>query len=162
MCVCGLKGCSCLHAAVRSHQLEVVRWILHKVHPEYKNWLLIAATTGEAETPLHAAAITGNLRSLKVLIKAGQTLEGPSAHLHLIGCTPLHCAAMGGHQSIADELIGARPALLTARDNNGNTPSFWAEKRGHLKFAAHLRALEDAHAADGKPAVAEEVPPLDA
>jgi ankyrin repeat protein len=132
---------------------------LQSKHP---NALIEHFGSGLATTPLHAAAITGNLRSLKVLIKGGQTLEPPGVHCHLVGCTPLHCAAMGGHQSIADELVAARPALLAAKDNFGNTPSFWAEKRGHLKFASHLRALEEAHEADGKPVAVEQVPPLDA
>ena len=107
-----------------------------------------------ASTPLHAAAITGNLRSLRVLLRAGEAIDGPRAQLHLIGCTPLHCAAMGGHATIAEVLCEANPKLLTLKDDNGTLPSWWAERRGHTDFAAKLRALEEAAAAgaDAPPA----------
>ena len=96
-----------------------------------------------ATTPLHAAAITGNLRSLKVLLKAGCAVDGPRAQLHITRATPVHCAAMGGHRTVCDTLLDANPSLVGVRDRFGHTPAWWAERRGHADLARRLRDLEE-------------------
>ena len=47
------------------------------------------------------------------------------------GCTPLHCAAAGGHLNICRVLVdaGARTSRL---DHNGRSPAEYARSAGHL------------------------------
>ena len=63
--------------------------------------------------------------------------------------TPLHCAAMCGHEEIAERLLaaGASPA---ATDKFKRTASEWAARRGHGALAATLESsLRKAKAAAG-------------
>ena len=77
--------------------------------------------------------------------------DEPRAQVHRSSCTPLHCAAMGGHMTVAMRLLEARPGLISIKDTKGKTPAWWAARRGHTVLAATLRALE-AKAADAKAA----------
>ena len=86
-----------------------------------------------------------------MLLQAGAKIDGPRAQVHRSSCTPLHCAAMGGHMTVAMRLLEARPGLISIKDTKGKTPAWWAARRGHTVLAATLRALE-AKAADAKAA----------
>jgi hypothetical protein len=82
--------------------------------------LLEAAKTGQVGT-------VQKLLSPKVSPKAKDT----------DGRTPLHLAAMGGHQAIAETLLRAG-AEINALDNQGKTPLDLAETGGHSGLAKFL------------------------
>ena len=93
-------------------------------------------------TALHVAAFTGNLRSLEVLLAAGAATEGPRTQFHMLRCTPVHLAAMAGHDAVAERLLVANPELVRVRDRKGRLPSWWARRRGHAALATRLAQLE--------------------
>ena len=95
--------------------------------------------------PIHDAALRGDLTALRHMLNADSLL----VHVRdSLGATPLHYAALGGHQGIVDVLSG-RNASVDARDVYGSTPLHYA-MRGGPRFPA----LEGAFIrADGRDAV---------
>jgi ankyrin repeat protein len=76
-------------------------------------------------TPLHVAAVRGDLEELEALLAAG---ANPGARGEL-GNTPLHEAVGQGHRAIAERLLKAGADRHVANDN-GLTPLQLAEMFG--------------------------------
>ena len=92
-------------------------------------------------SPLHIAALTGNLRAVEMLLEYG---ADPTCEMHKRKLTPLHNAAMKGHASCVDALLRHAPAgvnLAARKDYLGRTPDRWAAKRGYTELAARLKRL---------------------
>ena len=106
-------------------------------------------------TALHVAAFTGNLRSLEVLLKADAAIAGPRTQIHMLKCTPVHCAAMGGHDAVAERLLVANPELVKVKDRKGRLPSWWARRRGHAALATRLAQLEASPSGSQAPSAGE-------
>jgi len=97
--------------------------------------VFIAMALSSRATALHAAALTGNIGAVNLLLKYG---ADPSSIVHSHRVTPLHLAAYNGHNTIVDRLLGAgSPA--SARDSRGRTPAAWAIRRGHVGLAQRLQ-----------------------
>ena len=99
---------------------------------------------------LHAAAFSGNLGAINMLLAYGAR----QTQMHARKMTPMHCAALGGHESCIDALLMHAPDGVnhaTIKDATGRTPAKWAAKRGHKELAARLKLLEaeGKHAKDG-------------
>ena len=89
--------------------------------------LLIAAAHGVADAgPAHDAAHRGDLTALRQLLNADSMFVYARDTL---GATPLHYAALGGHQGVVDFLVG-RNAPVDARDAYGSTPLHYAMRGG--------------------------------
>ena len=92
---------------------------------------------------------------------AGAEVSGPRTTIHLLKCTPLHCAAMGGHSAVVELLLVANPELPAVRDRRGKTAAWWAARAGHTALAERLKALEPGKAkGKTKYQVAPEPPPV--
>ena len=103
------------------------------IHDKMGNWYC---------SPLHMAALTGNLGAVEMLLDYGAK---PESQMHKRQLTPLHLAAMGGHDSCVDALLrkaSARVNLAAIRDSKGLTPAYRAARRGHAELAARLARLE--------------------
>ncbi|XP_042225932.1 ankyrin-3-like isoform X2 [Homarus americanus] len=90
-------------------------------------------------TPLHQAAITGNLQLVRLLCDH-------RADLHLTsnqdeGRTALHLAARAGHRNIV-ELLLARGAQVNVLDDHGRTPLHLAAEAGHTNIVKSLIECE--------------------
>jgi ankyrin repeat protein len=89
-------------------------------------------------TPLHEAAWCGNRETATLLasavVKAGGTIDP----VNTVGQTPLHFAALKGHEDVALVLLrnGANP---TACDRHGQTPVGMAVDHRHRTLAALLQ-----------------------
>ena len=94
-----------------------------------------------SHTPLRGAAITGQLKMVKMLLKNEADPNQPSAK----GLTPLMGAARSGHMAIVD-LLCASGATPGAMNEFGETARAVAEARGHVLIAESLRAHESAAA----------------
>jgi hypothetical protein len=82
------------------------------------------------------AANGGHLDAARWLIEHGAEAR-PRPPFH-DGVTPLHGAALRGHEALVELLI-AHGADLTARDGNfDSTPAGWATHAGHVALAARL------------------------
>jgi peptide-methionine (S)-S-oxide reductase len=98
-----------------------------------------AAGEDERRIALALAAQHGRTQAVQALLEAGAdpaSFTPPPGHSH---ATPLHQAALAGHEDIA-QLLLAHGARLDLRDilYNG-TPADWAEHNHFEKLAAQLR-----------------------
>lgn len=97
-------------------------------------------TNGMDCSALHAAAFSGNLGAVNMLLEYG----AKQSQMHSRRMTPMHCAALGGHESCIDALLRHAPDgvnLAAIKDMTGRTPTQWAAKRGHDELAARLKRL---------------------
>jgi ankyrin repeat protein len=101
--------------------------------------LVSAAGPEERHRALALAAQLGRLKIVEMLLDAGEdpdrfNLAGMHAH-----ATPLHHAALAGHEDVV-RLFVSRGARLDIADTIWNsTPCGWAEYAGHRSLAAYLR-----------------------
>ena len=95
--------------------------------------LSTTASCGE----IHDAAKTGDVETIRVLLKANPELVNNRDNP--VGWTPLHVAAQAGHKEVA-ELLLANRADVNAKDNRGMTPLHWAAQAGHKEVAELLLA----------------------
>ena len=91
------------------------------------------------QTAAHAAAGAGFTKVLRLLIAAG---ADPMAR-NIVGRTPLHRAAEGGHLDCIALLLGDARVRVEVCDNNGNGALYLAASAGQL---AALQAIEAAGA----------------
>jgi hypothetical protein len=105
--------------------------------------LLPAASNEDRHRALAAAAQFGHVDIVRLLLDAG---EDPSRynpggfHSH---STPLHQAALAGHEEVA-RLLVERGARLDIRDVLWNgTPADWAHHNGHTELGDYLRTLKN-------------------
>ena len=88
----------------------------------------------EGRTPLHLAALKGDIGTVKVLISAGADIHA----LNEEGATPLHLAAKGGHSEVVRILIEAgADATANVSDNSGNTDAMRRSRR-KMKFTERV------------------------
>ena len=91
---------------------------------------------------LHLAALSGNLGAVELLLEHGAK---PESQVHMRRMTPMHCAALAGHESCVDALLRRQPVglnLAAFKDAKGRTPATLAKKRGYVELAARLKQLE--------------------
>lgn len=100
------------------------------------------ASDRERSVALALAAQHGRAECVRALLEAGADAAGftpPPGHSH---ATPLHQAALIGHEEIAQLLLahGAHPGMRDVLF--GSTPAGWAEHNGFHELAARLREHE--------------------
>jgi ankyrin repeat protein len=78
-------------------------------------------------TPLHAAAVGGQLKAARILLQHNADIEAQD----IDGWTPLHSASACGHPSLARLLLGYG-VNVNARDKHGSTPLHLASHRTSL------------------------------
>jgi len=99
---------------------------------------LLISIQAAGASPIHDAAHRGDLTSLRTLLNADSLLVHARDSL---GATPLHFAALGGHQGVVEFLLG-RNAAVDARDDYGSTPLHYA-MRGGPRYPAIEGAFVD-------------------
>ena len=100
-------------------------------------FVLLVASRAYADrgerTPLHAAAVSGDAKAVKVLVDAGAALEAQDHRKR----RPLHWAAYKGHTEATTVLCEAG-ASLEAADDYKKTPLHLAAEQGHAEAAKVL------------------------
>ncbi len=98
------------------------------------------ASAGDRHRAFALATQLGHLEITRLLLDAGEDANRhhpPGMHAH---ATPLHHAALGGHDAVVRLLVD-RGARLDLKDTIYQaTPDGWAEHAGHRAIAAYLRA----------------------
>ena len=105
----------------------------------------VSNTEGHTITPLIAAVQSGNLESVKVLLKYGADIEGrgdfkyvfkdhPFHSVSFEGCTPLFVAAVNGNVEILSCLLDSGADLNAVANTEGHTitPLIFAVQNGDL------------------------------
>jgi ankyrin repeat protein len=97
------------------------------------------------DTPLHVAAVWGDINAIRILVESGAILDAPGEY----GYTPLHDAIGQGNVEAA-LLLAAFGARLDTPNDDGRTPLDIARDCGP-DFAASLEAARAANAKEKGP-----------
>ncbi|ETV92503.1 hypothetical protein H310_13188 [Aphanomyces invadans] len=123
------NGCTPLHAAAASGQLEVVQWLLNV--PEMK-----PAVDDSGQTALHYAAFYGHLEVVLALVEHGIPLNLKDK----FGRTPHIAAALNGHLDVVKFLVEewVHPIDINSIDEYGGTCLHWAASKGRKDVVQYL------------------------
>jgi ankyrin repeat protein len=100
----------------------------------------VTAVDEFGRTPLHYAAVEGDLASVRRLVRDGADVNAQDKQ----GWSPLHCAAQGKSAEVTSALL-ASGANLEARDAWGNTP-LWRAVSASRGNGDAIRVLRSAGA----------------
>ena len=156
--------------AALNENLDSVKMLLrYKADTEARGTVKVDNQVIESCTPLWAAAATGHLDVVKLLIERNANVDGRTltnstplraaayvGRLDIVSWlvengadvnarnnlenTPLMVACYNGHMPVVTYLI-ERGANVDFQDKQGNTVLHWAAKKGHLEIATKLLAL---------------------
>lgn len=123
-------GCSALHGAAASGQLDVVQWM--GAHGNV-DW---SATDHDDQTALHYAAFYGHLEVVQFLVENGVPLDAPDKFGRLAHCS----AAINGHLDVVTYLLEEcqSPIDINAVDEYGGTCLHWAASKGRKEVIQYL------------------------
>ncbi|XP_060064137.1 uncharacterized protein LOC132544543 [Ylistrum balloti] len=99
-------GRTFIFSAVMYNQCDVLHYLINRVKPAID--VNQAADTGN--TPLHAAANTGNNRLVEILLRC-PNISVNSINPQCEDATPLHLAVMHGHKTVVEMLVKAKADL---------------------------------------------------
>ncbi|MEJ2720670.1 MAG: ankyrin repeat domain-containing protein [bacterium] len=116
-----------IHDFARAGDLEQVKVLVEQAPA------LVNATNAEEETPLHLAAMSGNLELVEFLVANGAAVDARNN----VNQSPLLYAAYTGDVKICRFLI-EQGAEVDYRDARGNTPLDFAAREGGLDVVALL------------------------
>jgi ankyrin repeat protein len=91
-------------------------------------------------SPLHRAALAGDIESVKALVSQGANVNVKSSPLNntMSASTPLDSAVWGGHLAVVQFLV-SKGANINTKDHRGNTPLHSAVWRGgHIEIIKFL------------------------
>jgi len=108
-------------------QLKVVRRNRALPCPRFNS--VINFQNYDGNSPLHLAAVEGQLDIVKSLVTAGAYVNLPN----LDGLTPLHAAIQAGRADIAQFLI-LNGIFINQQDIEGDTPLHWAIRHGQYQM----------------------------
>ncbi|EGZ27961.1 hypothetical protein PHYSODRAFT_470587 [Phytophthora sojae] len=123
-------GCSALHGAAASGQLDVVQWMGAHCSVDW------SATDHDDQTALHYAAFYGHLEVVQLLVEHGVPLDAPDKFGRLAHCS----AAINGHLDVVAYLLEEcpRPIDINAVDEYGGTCLHWAASKGRKEVIQYL------------------------
>ncbi|XP_076812155.1 uncharacterized protein LOC143459076 isoform X2 [Clavelina lepadiformis] len=104
-------------------------------HKKVKN--LLDVPDRHDNTPLHAAADSGNITIVKMLLNAGATIDLKNEDEQ----TPLHLAAENGSVKIVKELVSRKKEIVHDDDEGANTPLHLAALSGRQHCVRELVRL---------------------
>ena len=97
-----------------------------------KTLVKLGKLDNKLDEDLAAAASEGNVAETDKLLALGAKVNSTSS-----GKTPLHWAAQGCHEKVAERLLNAE-AQVDAKDEGGRTPLHWAARSEKCKKLAEL------------------------
>ena len=118
-CPCRVAFQTPLHCAVRSDSISTVQALV-------ENGAMVNVVDQEGLTPLHVAVKHGNLELVRYLLDHGAVINVTEDHY---GANEMHVAAATGQKDIAALLI-KNGIDLSAKDNDGKTPLYYATYHG--------------------------------
>ncbi|PQQ13128.1 hypothetical protein Pyn_19794 [Prunus yedoensis var. nudiflora] len=113
----GVNGVTALHAVV-THKSELAIKTLESMILENGDAIKEADAIGW--TPLHYAALKGNLEATELLL-LGKHDGSASYMLDKSGMSALHVAALAGHEEVMEKLIRRHPDICDLVNHKGQT-----------------------------------------
>ncbi|PIN00231.1 26S proteasome regulatory complex, subunit PSMD10 [Handroanthus impetiginosus] len=104
--------------------------------------LFSITTTKTMNNELYKATIEGNTASLLNLLNQDELiLDRPTSTTPLLE-TPLHLAALLGHEQLASQLLSRKPQLALELDSRRSSPLHLAAAKGHVGIVKALLRVE--------------------
>ncbi|XP_052832301.1 uncharacterized protein LOC106883157 isoform X3 [Octopus bimaculoides] len=126
-------------AQMRHDESKLIRQLRQLIKHDCSLACLVFSTDIEGWTPIHACALRGSRRLLKLMLRAKVDINirmghpsGLPAH-----CSLLHIAAHRGDQKIT-ELLVSRGISLNAKDSTGRTAIRYASEACHTHIVRYL------------------------
>lgn len=124
------QGGTLLHCVTHAGYLEEVQELIAQSINISET---VNLQTSLGNTPLHLAAVNGQVEVVAELIKHDAAVNTQNS----LGYTPLHYASRSGHLNVAIELI-AHDANVNAQNNKKETPLHLAAANGHSEIVTKL------------------------
>ena len=143
-----------LHEATKEGDVAKIRTLLSGVSSWVNRWFSRTLSNKDARgddvlTPLHRAAMNGQVEAVRALLKAGADVNAQDKY----EVTPLHFAAYSGHDKAVHVLLEAG-ANVNAKDSDGCSPSDYARiviENTEGSAAPFEETIEVLQAAGGQP-----------
>eukprot|EP00931_Biecheleriopsis_adriatica_P005710 TRINITY_DN107195_c0_g1_i1.p1 TRINITY_DN107195_c0_g1~~TRINITY_DN107195_c0_g1_i1.p1 ORF type:complete len:763 (+),score=146.21 TRINITY_DN107195_c0_g1_i1:62-2350(+) len=135
-----LNGGSALHIVAQFSQVNAMHWLLS--HKEHSSASSINQQCNDGHTPLHVAAKSGALASVKALVALQANVEIAAWNT---GARPLHNAVLSGSCDIVKVLLQVRAeteATCTYRGAGNHTPLTIAARNGYGEVCRVLIAAK--------------------
>ncbi|KAH3712658.1 hypothetical protein DPMN_072411 [Dreissena polymorpha] len=132
------EGAVMVLARMRENESKLIR-VMKRLIKERRSFASqVLATEVDGWTPLHACALQGSLKLLKVFLSANVDMNITMGKPEGLpgGCSPLHMACLRGDVAVI-ELLLSKGSNMEAKDASGRTPVTYAARRRHLR-AVHL------------------------
>ena len=123
-------GPPAIHRAAETGDLDRIRELVRA------DASAVGATSGQGLTPLHVAAISGQMAAAELLLSLGAKIDAVAAD----GTTPLHKAAANGRTEMVS-LLASKGTNIKAADPSGMTALHFAAYAGHTAPAEALIGL---------------------
>jgi len=131
---------TCLYVAAEDDCVDV--FMVLREHKKVK--ILLEEFDKNENTPLHIAAMKGNLKIVEMLLEMGACIDSKNDQ----NLTPLHLAAKHGRSTIVKMLLLKDISIVNDEDDASNTPLHLAALEGHVKVVEIL--LECGAAVDAR------------
>lgn len=118
-----------LHKAVYLNQRDRV-----KKYIAYNGGVMVNARDSFGRSPLHFAAVNGNLVVINMLLRTAANLNYRDSE----GKSPLMKAVECGHQEVLQVLLDAGADVDLADNLHGNTALHWALVNGNLECSLYI------------------------
>ena len=128
-----LEGTTALHCAAARDDVPMITMLAKDFHLDV-NGANRQKEFSLYNTPLHRAAQKGHIHAIQALMNNGANEKTVNIH----GATALHAAAQQGHIAAIVSLIKDHGFDPNARDNDGETPLFYAVKDGSYEACKTL------------------------
>ena len=119
-----------LHTACKEGFAEIVKEILHRNMCQK----LLKASDNELNTPMHLAVESGDLETVKVLLK----VKAASSSANGDDVVPMHIAAAQGYVEIAEVLLQSDFDCKDRSDKQQQTPLHYAARADQVKMIDFL------------------------
>jgi ankyrin repeat protein len=118
-------------AVSRWDSLEALLQVIGDTCPPFEPPVTVNSRRSDDDTPLHVAAVWGDVEAIEMLIRAGADVNAVGD----MGCTPLHDAVIQGHIAAAGRLLAAG-ATPFVRSEFGTTAADEAMRSGNPELAS--------------------------
>ena len=119
-------------AAMRGHD-EIVRFLIGK-------GAIVDAQNDKGKHPLWIASFYGRLTTVKILAKEYRarniSIDKPNKN----DSSSLIVAAQEGKLHVVKYLVNEQNAVVNRKNNFGQTPLYWADKKGHDEVVQFLKS----------------------
>lgn len=127
-------------ARMREDEAKLARQMKRLIKTRKTIAIQILSTDIDGWTPIHACALRGSKKLVKVFLSSGIDINSKMGQPEGLpdGCSILHMACLRGDLDLIEYLVSQK-ADLNAKDSNQMTPVMYAARRNHRRAVRYLQ-----------------------